>query len=289
MALMKRRIKAIAGHLLYRSSAYRSLWPGRALIVVFHRVDDRYPTDPITVTRKAYKSYLDFFTAYFRVLSLSELLAKLARNADISRDVVITFDDGYLDNWTVAAPELAARGLPACFFVTTGFIGSSRDAWWDTERGVRSEWMTWDHVRSLHAAGFELGAHTVSHVNLAACDRETALREITGSKAQLEAETNSVVRHFAYPFGGVDHFSADCLEIVQQAGFASCASAYHGARIRRGDDPYSLRRAGITPWHQSPYQLGIECLFDTIAPNADTITPNVARPASARRDFAATL
>jgi peptidoglycan/xylan/chitin deacetylase (PgdA/CDA1 family) len=270
---MKRHLKSIAGHLLYRSSAHRAFWSRRALIVVFHRVDDRYPTDPITVTRKAYESYLDFFTAYFRVVSLSELLAKLARNADISRDLVITFDDGYLDNWTVAAPELAARGLPACFFVTTGFVGTSRDAWWDAERGVRSEWMTWDQVRSLHAAGFELGAHTVSHVNLAACDRETALREIIGSKLQLEAETNSVVRHFAYPFGGADHFSAVCREIVKDAAFSSCVSAYHGGGVQRGDDPFSLRRVGITPWFRSPYQFGLESL-------SDAMTANVAEPAS---------
>jgi peptidoglycan/xylan/chitin deacetylase (PgdA/CDA1 family) len=260
---MKRRIKAGAGHLLYRSAAYRRHWRNRAFVVLFHRVDDRYPTDPITVTRRSFESFLDFFASYFQVVSLTDLLAKLASNADISRNLVITFDDGYLDNWTVAAPELAARGLPASFFVTTGFIGSDRDALWDAARGVRSEWMTWDHVRGLRAAGFELGAHTISHINLAASDRQTALREIVGSKTQLEAETNSAVCHFAYPFGGVNHFSPQCRDIVKDAGFSSCLSAYGGS-VRHGDDPYTLRRLGITSWFQSPYQFGIECLSDAI-------------------------
>ena len=80
---MKRRIKAIAGNLFYRSAAYRRHWRDRALVVLFHRVDDRYPTDPITVTRSAFESYLEFFASYFQVVSLSELLTKLARNADI--------------------------------------------------------------------------------------------------------------------------------------------------------------------------------------------------------------
>jgi peptidoglycan/xylan/chitin deacetylase (PgdA/CDA1 family) len=264
---MKRAIKTVAGRLLYRSSAYRLHWPDRALVVVFHRVNDRYPGDPITVTRQAFTSFLDFFARYFRVVSLSELLAKLARSADVSRHLAITFDDGYLDNWSVAAPELAARGLPACFFITTGFVGSTRDAWWDAARGVRSEWMTWDQIRALHSAGFELGAHTISHVNLGASDPATARREIMGSKTQLEAETDSAVRHFAYPFGGPEHLGADQRQMVKDAGFASCVSAY-GGRVRQGDDPYRLRRLGINSWFRSPYQFGIECLSDAITPNS---------------------
>jgi peptidoglycan/xylan/chitin deacetylase (PgdA/CDA1 family) len=264
---MKRRIKAAAGHLLYRSAAHRRYWRGRALVVLFHRIDDRYPTDPITVTRRAFEHHLDFFTSYFHVVSLTELLAKLASNADISRNLVITFDDGYLDNWTLAAPELAVRRLPACFFITTGFIGTNRDAPRDAALGVRSEWMTWDHIRGLHAAGFELGAHTISHVNLAASDRQTALREVAGSKAQLEAETNTAVRHFAYPFGGVNHFSAQCWQIVKDAGFSSCLSAY-GGTVRHGDDSYGLRRLGVTPWFLSPYQFGVESLSDATRQNA---------------------
>ena len=74
---MKRRIKAVAGYLLYRSGAYRRYWRDRALVVLFHRVDDRYPTDPITVTQTAFVSYLEFFASYFQVVSLSELLMKL--------------------------------------------------------------------------------------------------------------------------------------------------------------------------------------------------------------------
>jgi hypothetical protein len=270
---MKRRIKAAAGHLLYRSSAYHLRWPGRALIAVFHRVDDRYPADPITVTRRAFTRFLDFFTSYFRVISLSELLMRLGSNADISRHLVITFDDGYLDNWVVAAPELAARGLPACFFITTGFIGSQEDAWWDAARGVRSEWMTWDQIRALRSSGFEVGAHTISHVNLAASDRATALREIIGSKTRLEAETGSTVRHFAYPFGGPEHLRPDQWEMVKDAGFASCVSAY-GGRVRQGDDPHMLRRLGINSfWFRSPYQFGLECLVDAITPNSAEAPP----------------
>jgi peptidoglycan/xylan/chitin deacetylase (PgdA/CDA1 family) len=264
---MKRQIKAVAGQLLYASGAHHPLWARRALVVLFHRVDDRYPNDPITVTRRAFAAYLEFFTSYFHVISMSELLAKLDRNADISRDLVITFDDGYLDNWSIAAPELSARGLPACFFVATGFIGGTRNAWWDSARGVRSEWMTWDHIRELHASGFELGAHTISHVNLGTSDPATARDEIVGSKTQLEAETKAVVKHFAFPFGGVDHLAPEQVAMIKAAGFASCVSAY-GGTVRQGDDPHRLPRLGINSfWFRSPFQFGFECLSESIRAN----------------------
>jgi hypothetical protein len=113
-------------------------------------------------------------------------------------------------------------------------------------------------------------------VNLAASDHATALYEIVGSKMRLEAETNSPIRHFAYPFGGPEHLGRDQREMVKDAGFSSCLSA-HGGRIRCGDDPYSLRRLGIdSSWFRSPYQFGLECLFDAITPNsadpADVLT-----------------
>ena len=57
--------------------------------------------------------------------------AALADGEPLSRSVVITFDDGYRDNLLVAKPILEEHGLPATVFVTTGYVGSNRDFWWD--------------------------------------------------------------------------------------------------------------------------------------------------------------
>ena len=72
----------------------------------------------------------------------------------INGTAVITFDDGYDDGASVAAPILKNLGLPATFFVTTNFIGSNAQATWDTANSVRSKWMSWADIRRLDALQF---------------------------------------------------------------------------------------------------------------------------------------
>jgi peptidoglycan/xylan/chitin deacetylase (PgdA/CDA1 family) len=258
--LARRRFKAALGHLLYRSGLYKLPWRHRAMIVLFHRVDDRYPGEPITCSRAQFAAFCDFFARYFEVVTLSELLELLRRGADVSRRLVITFDDGYRDNYEVAAAELRKRDLPACFFVATGFVGSDQVAPWDAKRSIRSEWMTWDEVRSLLGQGFELGAHTITHPDLGRLAGAEARREIAGSKAQLEAEVGAPIGLFAYPYGGANQMTEENRAIVRDAGFSCCLSA-HGGVVRAADSPFRLKRAPIHAWYLSPYQFGFEAVW----------------------------
>ena len=257
MRIPTRRARAFLGELLYRSRLHRPLWKNRAVIVIFHRVDDRYPGDPITCTPRQFRDYCDFFERYFVVVSLGELLDRLRNGRDISRHLVITFDDGYRDNAHCAALELKRRGLPACFFVTTGFVGSSRNAWWDSLRSVRSEWMSWDDVRTLHALGFELAPHTATHANLGAVSGAEAVAEIVGAKEMLEKELGAETHHFGFPFGRPEHMSEENRQLVRCTGFQSCLAA-GGGTVRPGCDLFDLKRIGISDWFRSPYHLGFE-------------------------------
>ena len=85
---------------------------------------------------------------------------KLERGLEPNRELAITFDDGYRDNYDNAMPVLEKLSLPATFFVVSQWIGTDVVPRWDERRGVRHPWMTWDQVRSLHRKGFEIGAHT---------------------------------------------------------------------------------------------------------------------------------
>ena len=256
-AAARRPIKRIAGRLLYQSNLYTRLWRGRALIAVFHRIDDRYPTNSITCSTRQFREFCDFFTRYFRVVSLTELLDRLTAGADISRRLAITFDDGYRDNFTFAAAELRKRGLPATFFVTTGFIGTEHTAWWDAGEGIRSEWMTWSEVRRLQEQGFDLGCHTATHADCGQISLPEALLEIVGAKSRLESEINAPVRHFAFPYGSPMRMTEENRAIVQEAGFACCLSA-HGGVVSVSDSPFRLCRVPINTWYTSPYQFAFE-------------------------------
>ena len=103
---MKRRLKALLGLLCYRSGLYRLFFRDKAIIALFHRVDDRLAGNPISCTAAQFRAFCDFFDRYFRVVSLQTLLSKLGRGEDVSGHLVITFDDGYRDNLETAAVEI---------------------------------------------------------------------------------------------------------------------------------------------------------------------------------------
>lgn len=121
--------------------------------------------------------------------------------------VSLTFDDGYANQYTNAAPILAAHGMQGTFFVPSGLVGSSG-------------YLTWSQVSALAAAGNEIGGHTVDHVDMSA---------VTASRARTEAcaDRNALLQHgltvtdFAYPYGT---FSAGAESVVQECGYNSARS-----------------------------------------------------------------
>ena len=256
---IRSRLKTAVGIALFRSGLYRRFFRGRAMIFLFHRVDDTLGANALTCTRAEFGRYCDFLQRYFDVVSLGELVDRLSAEQDVDRCAVITFDDGYLDNSTIAAVELERRGLPACFFVATNFIGSRTVPWWDVELSIEPTWMTWDDVRSLAARGFEVGAHTMDHVDLGVVNGRAARDQIVGSRTRIAAELGAEPALFSYPYGRPDQLTEANREEVRAAGFSCCVSAFGGS-VRAGDDPFRLRRFPVSPPLSSAYHLGFEAL-----------------------------
>lgn len=251
------RIKTLAGWMLFQTRLYRRLLRGRAVIVVFHRVNNAYPTNPITCSRTEFERFVAFFAKFFDVVPLTELLDRLAKKVELGSTLTITFDDGYLGNATIAAPILARHALRACFFVSTAFIDTSCVPWWDREQGITTQWMTWDQVRGLRDAGHEIGSHTATHVNLGEVVGDDARREIEEGKTRLECELSESSGLFAYPYGGRKHFAAANKDLPRELGLR-CNVAAYGGTVSVGDDPFALKRTSITKWFSSPYQFGFE-------------------------------
>jgi peptidoglycan/xylan/chitin deacetylase (PgdA/CDA1 family) len=108
--------------------------PGRgdAVVLMYHSISDA-PLDPwrLHVGADRFAEHLEVIHRRFRALSLRELSAHMLDGDIPPRSVVVTFDDGYRDNLTVAKPLLEDRGVPATVFVTTQYVGSARDFWWE--------------------------------------------------------------------------------------------------------------------------------------------------------------
>ncbi|HEX7048879.1 MAG TPA: polysaccharide deacetylase family protein [Longimicrobiales bacterium] len=261
MSRWKRRLKAAFGWLIFHTGVYKPFFRNRALVLVFHRVDDRFEGDPISCTEAEFDRFCRFIGRFFRVVGLGELLDRIEAGADLGRLAVITFDDGYEDNHRTVRHRLRRYGLPACFFISPGFIGTDRVPWWDAHHAIPTEWMTWDDVRDLHQDGFEIGAHTLTHIDLGVASHADAIKEIAGSKARIEAELDTAVTLFSYPFGGPERITEASRDIVRRAGFRCCAATFGGA-VRPDSDPFRLPRIAMSPWFLSPYQFGFEVLSD---------------------------
>lgn len=246
---------ALAGRLVFGSGLYRRVLGDRAVVVLFHRVSAGAEGNPLACSPETFARYCRFFDRFFQVLGLGDLLDRLRRGEDLGGRLVITFDDGYLDNYSQARPILERADQPACFFLATGFLGSSRSPRWDEVRGERPEWMTWDHVSDLLDRGFEIGGHTRNHVDLGTTDGDRAYREILASRRDIHRRTGVDTPFFSYPFGGEANITEANRERVRQAGFACCLSAF-GGTVERGTDPFRIPRIPVSDWYGSPYHFG---------------------------------
>ncbi|HJQ85745.1 MAG TPA: polysaccharide deacetylase family protein, partial [Candidatus Binatia bacterium] len=108
--------------------------------------------------------------------------------------------------------------------------------------------LRWDEVRELAAAGWTIGAHTITHANVALAPAAEAEAEIAGSRDAIAGATGLPVRHFAYPNSGGEHryFDAGVGLMLQRLGFRSAVTSKAGL-VRRGSDAFALPRLGVSP------------------------------------------
>jgi peptidoglycan/xylan/chitin deacetylase (PgdA/CDA1 family) len=251
------RSKSVIGRWIFRGGLHRRLFRNAAIVVTFHRVNNSGVGDGLTCDVEAFKQYCSFFIQYFHVVSLRDLVEKLEKGTPLDHELVITFDDGYEDNYECAAPVLKAMGLPATFFVASQYIGTHGIAWWDRHLASRQSWMTWDQVQWLGREGFEIGAHTRTHINLGEASGSEAWDEILGSRLELEEKLSTRIDLFAYPYGKENDISEETREMTKAAGFRCCCSCFGGVNPM-GADPYYLRRIPMSSWYTSPHHFGFE-------------------------------
>ena len=126
--------------LLFRSNilkVFSTLNPNTLTVLNYHRIE--YPDSDqalfkpnISASPEMFCKQLDYLKENFNVISVRQFVSWLSGHGDLPRNsAMITFDDGYLDNYTNAFPELKSRSFPAVIFLTTGHIGQSIPFYWD--------------------------------------------------------------------------------------------------------------------------------------------------------------
>lgn len=206
---------------------------GRSVILTYHSVGAR--EHAMNVTPFAFREQMRWLTDHYRVIPLAEAV-------DGAEGVAITFDDGYRDNLTEAAPVLESYAVPATVFFVSGRAGGYLDH--DDPCDESARLMTWGELRDLSACGWEIGGHTVRHERLSEQTEARQRAEIEGCKRAIESEIGRAVTAFAYPFGSILDFTPLTVRIVREAGYEFAVSNRYGVN---GTEPdrFALRRIWI--------------------------------------------
>jgi len=189
-----------------------------------------YPTASTFITRNDFEKQMKFLRKNnYEVLSLNELLGLITNNKNLKNKVVITFDDGYEDNYTQAFPIMKKYDIKASIFMVANLVG-------------RKDFLSWDQLREMSENNIDIGGHTMTHPKLSEIKDEKRLRyEIYDSKKVLEKGLKKNVDFFAYPFNS--QFDDRIIKIIEESGYKMACDGNIGNKYP--DSIYALRRVGI--------------------------------------------
>lgn len=213
-------------------------------ILTYHQIADTPPKGTpfrsLSVAPTDFEKQMRFLSLLgYQGFSMTDLLPYL-RGERVGKVVGITFDDGYLNNLTHAAPILQRYGFSATCYVVSQLIGKTNV--WDIDMGIpQTALMNTEQLRQWQVCGHEIGGHTRHHVHLQQLDAEAARMEITLCKTELEILLGVPVMHFCYPYG---EYTPEHSAMAMDAGYQTVTTTQR-SRCHAQDDFMQLPRVPI--------------------------------------------
>lgn len=235
----------------YQAARLQKAGVGFIPVLMYHKIPDAplATKHQIYVTKENFEKHLAYFKArkltpitfadYLRFASGERPLTEFP-----ARPIVLTFDDGYLDNYTNLLPLMQQYGYRGVLYLLGDF--EVRHNQWDLAADPtepRAEIMSRAQKQAFVVAGWEIGAHTMSHPRLTTLPPPEAAAEIQRSKAALETALQTKVVTFAYPYGDLN----DAVKAaVRAAGFALGIATDTGG-LHLEDDRMQVFRVNMFP------------------------------------------
>jgi peptidoglycan/xylan/chitin deacetylase (PgdA/CDA1 family) len=183
-------------------------------ILVYHHVRPG-STSTLFVSPEELDKQFEYLQYYgFHTISFTDLADYFEKGKPLPQyPIILSFDDGWENQYEYAFPILQKYQDTATFYVVTDYLN-------------RRNFMTTEQLKFMIAAGMTIGCHTRSHPNLTALGQQRAWDEIAGAKAALEADGFNVDT-FAYPYGA---YNARIVDMVREAGFRTARTVDDGVR-----------------------------------------------------------
>ncbi len=203
------------------------------MILTYHSIGNIVEPDE-AVTPEEFEKQLQYIKENYKVIPLEEAVEYLQTDIEkISGSVVITFDDGYSDNYHSAYPLLKKHDFPATIFLVNDFINTDGD-----------KYLSAVQIREMEKNNISFGSHTITHRTLSSLTSEEIVKEVRDSKIALESQLGQKINSFAYPVGSRVDFNEEIVEIVKKSKYTCACSNMYGINNKNADI-FSLKRIGI--------------------------------------------
>lgn len=184
-----------------------------------------------TVKPQNFEAHMNWLSQQgFHTITMAQLVGHLTRHQPLpTKPLIISFDDGWAEDYSVAFPILKKYNFIGVFFIYTRPLD-------------RPGFLSWGQVEEMSGAGMEIEAHTLTHPHLRSLAPDAAAKEIGESKGILENRLHKPVVAFAYPFG---EYNAAIIEMVKRAGY-ECAVTINSGYRQRADQIFLLQRIRVS-------------------------------------------
>ena len=193
-----------------------------------------------TVSPEDFERQMNFLKKRdYNVIGLKDLVDILEQEREIpQKTIVLTFDDGYSDNFIFAWPVLKRCNFPASIFLTTGWVGS----FCPKKNNEQIRMLDWLQIDKMAKSGLiDFQPHTINHPKLADITLEEVEKEIIGSQKTIAECLNSSPQLFAYPYGS---YNQQVIALLKERGFRGAVTIKSG-RVTIKDGLFEIRRKGV--------------------------------------------
>jgi peptidoglycan/xylan/chitin deacetylase (PgdA/CDA1 family) len=214
---------------------------GGIYILMYHSVskNKNQSTFPYDISESSFKDQLLILNDFVEFVHPADLCSKRSIPITDQPQVLITFDDGYYNNYSIAAPILRDLGIPALFFVPTKFIDDSLKTF-----------LNWSQVQELANDDlFVIGSHTCSHWNLKVMNSDDIIYEIQNSKKQLEKNIGNEIHFISYPGGGFDK------EVIRHVERSRYEFGFKDRSQTEAKNEYTLCRISVDQSNHQPREV----------------------------------